>query len=211
MQTTGRFIFGAAHALHKNDRHSEHGLLNLVNQGDSMRQSVHVGQKGFTLIELMIVVAVIGILAAVALPAYQEYAVRAKNAEAILAASHCRTSITEAFQSRAPGEVLLANGWGCETTAGTKYVASVTTSSIAATPVATNAVITVLTRGINNRANGAVGGTIRLAPCNTDAPANFAACTPPALGTNVTSWICGAGGTNPVADKFLPATCRTPA
>ena len=55
-------------------------------------------QKGFTLIELMIVVAIIGILAAVALPAYQDYTVRAKASELILAASAARTAISEKFQ-----------------------------------------------------------------------------------------------------------------
>ncbi len=56
-------------------------------------------QEGFTLIELMIVVAIIGILAAVALPAYQDYTKRAKMSEVVLAASACRTTITEVYQS----------------------------------------------------------------------------------------------------------------
>ncbi len=64
-----------------------------------MNRIGRAAQKGFTLIELMIVVAIIGILAAVALPAYQDYTKRAKASEVVLAASSARTCVTEIVQS----------------------------------------------------------------------------------------------------------------
>src|SRR3954465_13130748 len=90
--------------------------------------------QGFTLIELMIVVAIIGILAAVALPAYQNYAARSKASEALLAGSVCRTSISEIVQSQSV--LPLAGQWGCETsstaTAASRYVSKIQTNAVGA-------------------------------------------------------------------------------
>ncbi len=84
-------------------------------------------QQGFTLIELMIVVAIIGILAAVALPAYQDYTIRARVSEAVLATSQCRTAISEIYQSANRTRPIGANNWGCgeATGASTQYVAAI--------------------------------------------------------------------------------------
>jgi type IV pilus assembly protein PilA len=164
-------------------------------------------QKGFTLIELMIVVAIIGILAAVALPAYQDYTARAKLSEVILAASACRTSITEIYQSggSAPG----ANGWGCEVTlngpGSSKYVKQISTD--------VNGVITVSVTGDAGAANGVNGGAInslvngQVVTLTPLAAATTAATTAANLGTSLFGWTCGGTGTT-IPLKFLPGSCR---
>ncbi|MBK6005759.1 pilin [Ramlibacter ginsenosidimutans] len=148
-------------------------------------------QQGFTLIELMIVVAIIGILAAVALPAYQDYTKRAKMSEVILAASACRTTITEVYQSGSQTSVQPGN-WGCEsTTAASKYVASIATDG--------NGIVTVTSQNIGPGANGAV----TLIPADS----NGSTMTYSNQAQTIFKWVCGGTGTT-VTAKFLPGSCR---
>ena len=155
-------------------------------------------QKGFTLIELMIVVAIIGILAAVALPAYQDYTVRAKMSEVILAMSACRTTITEVYQTG--GTPPLQDQWGCgevgsATPILTKYVAGLSTD--------VNGVITATIQGINTDVNTK---TITLIPLSAS---GTPATTAPGgnMGSGLFGWICGSTGST-IDKKYMPGSCR---
>jgi type IV pilus assembly protein PilA len=145
--------------------------------------------QGFTLIEVMIVVAIIGILAAVALPAFQNYSTRAKVSEVILALAACRSTITEVYQSggTAPGP----DNWGCEGTAS-RYVAGIATDG--------NGVATATLQNIAGDVNGK---KVTLIPLIDGVPADAST----DMGKGLTAWSCGGSGTD-VAAKYLPASCR---
>ena len=161
-------------------------------------------QQGFTLIELMIVVAIIGILAAVALPAYKSYTVKAKMSEVILAASQCRTTISEVYQSGNPSNLPTANNWGCESTSGSssKYVANVTTDANGVIKVTTSSDASLVNNGVT------AGSIVSLAPMSS-ATALLTASATTIGSTQVFAYRCGSttDGTT-VPAQYLPGSCR---
>jgi type IV pilus assembly protein PilA len=143
----------------------------------------------------MIVVAIIGILAAVALPAYQQYTKKAKMSEVILAASGCRTGITEVYQSMSGTSGPGAGNWGCESASQTsKYV------KVIATDV--NGVITVTATGTGD--TGIDDKTVVMTPY-VDAAGTTAMTVANDAGKQVAAWTCKPGTMD---SKYLPGSCK---
>jgi len=151
-------------------------------------------QRGFTLIELMIVVAIVGILAAIALPAFKDYTAKAKMSEVLLAASKCRTAVTEIYQSATVAPT--ADSWGCgENDTVSRYVSGLNTDA--------NGVVTLTAQGFGDATID--GKTIRLIPRDASGAAMT---TPGSLGNPVARWRCQSGTSNGVPVRVLPAECR---
>ena len=147
--------------------------------------------QGFTLIELMIVVAIIGILAAIAIPAYQDYTIRSKVTELVNAAGVCKTSVAEYYQTKGamPGN------------AGTAGCSDVGTANSAPPVFAPDVISVTAAGGLNTQLAGNGSGVVYA----LKAQCSGGACT----GAAITGWDCTAGnGSTTIMAKYLPASCR---
>ena len=147
-------------------------------------------QQGFTLIELMIVVAIIGILAAIAIPAYNDFTIRSKVTEVVNMAGVCKTSVAEYFQSKG---VLPANA--------TEAGCSSTDSLLATAPTVAAGAITTSAKGslagqLTGNSSGIILGYL---PVQQGGAATGA----------IIAWDCSSAAGTTILPKYLPAVCRS--
>ena len=164
-------------------------------------------QQGFTLIELMIVVAIIGILAAIAIPAYQDYTIRAQVSEGMTLAAAAKTAVAESFSDKGVAPAT-------RTAAGMSPTATDTNGNYVTQVLVANGVITIT---YGNEANAVIGGeTVSLVPWETPDLSVVWQCGYAAAPGNAALMGTLGGGTTAVATppsalmlpKYLPSACR---
>ena len=152
-------------------------------------------QKGFTLIELMIVIAIVGILAAIALPAYQDYTVRSKMSEPLATLAEAKTTLAEFYATK--NEMPLTANSGLNVFPNKEIIKSLSYECADGVTGNCGVIVAILQPGIIPGVTGSVGFSL----------------SPITLTDGTVQWICGGtdmggSGATRIADKYLPSSCR---